>query len=88
KTEYPALNGGKNAGTYTRIATEANGKVLAFVREKNGQKIYFIGNLSGQPVTSIVELSGTFKDLLKGDEFTLNQQEAMTFEPWQYYVLK
>ena len=88
KTGNSALNGGKNAASYTRITTGENDKILAFVREKDGQKVYFIGNLTNKPVTSTVNISGKFEDVMKGDKMTMKEDATMTFEPWQYYILK
>ena len=38
KSENPALNGGKNKAKYSRIKTDDETNILAFIREKNGKK--------------------------------------------------
>jgi len=46
KTSNTALNGGTNAASYKRIATNNDANILAFSREKDGNKVIFVSNLS------------------------------------------
>ncbi len=82
KNENPALNGGKNAASFTRIATK-NESILAFTREKDGKKITFIGNLSNKEQTE------KFNMEIKNDFFSNKELDFAAptfFKPWKYYV--
>lgn len=49
KNTNAALNGGKNAASYTTIENSAEEKILSFRREKNGDTLYYVANMTGKP---------------------------------------
>jgi len=87
KGQNNALNGGKKAGSYTRLKTSNDSSVLAFKRQKGADTIYFIANLSAQKTTFNLDLSGDFKEALTGQEFSLKIDKNLEFTPWEYHFL-
>ena len=87
KTENPALNGGKNKAKYTRIKTDDDANILAFVREKNGKKVVYIANFSSKPVNSKVVITGEFTNYIMGKPMSLKDNEVITLQPFQYFIL-
>lgn len=84
KNENPALNGGKNAASYQRIATQ-NTHVLAFERTKDGNSVVFVANLSKEPQKVVEAISGEYLDYFSGEKRLMSKE--LTLAPWQYYVL-
>lgn len=87
KNENPALNGGKNAASYKRLATSDDVHILAFERERNGKKILFIANLSKAPVEFTMDAEGSYIDYMSGKNLKLIKDRKQAFKPWQYLVL-
>lgn len=87
KNINPALNGGKNPASYTRISTSNDEKILAFEREKNGQKVVFIANFSNQTVHSTINLKGDFKDYMSGYKIQFRTDAPLGLKAWQYLIL-
>jgi hypothetical protein len=87
KNENPALNGGKNAASYTRIKTSLDQNILAFVREKSAKKIIFIGNLSSKKQSFSTEIEGNFSDYISGEKQTFEKNKPLIFAPWEYKIL-
>ncbi|QYJ68660.1 alpha-amylase family glycosyl hydrolase [Flavobacterium litorale] len=87
KNNNTALNGGKNAASYTRIKTSADSEILAFQREKEGRTIWFIANLSDASKTFTLPVSGTFTNYMTGEKVTLTTSQQHKFNAWQYYIL-
>lgn len=87
KTENPALNGGKNKAKYTRIKTDDDANILAFVRKKNGKKVVYIANFSSKPVNSKVAITGEFTNYMTGKSMSLKENEVITLQPFQYFIL-
>jgi ribosome-binding ATPase YchF (GTP1/OBG family) len=87
KTENPALNGGKSKGKYTRIKTDDDTNILAFIREKNGKKVVYIANFSNNPINTKVGITGEFTNYMTGKLMGLNEKQVYTILPWQYFVL-
>ncbi|MDC1324681.1 alpha-glucosidase C-terminal domain-containing protein [Flavobacteriaceae bacterium] len=85
KNNYTALNGGKNAASYTRLQTE-NENVLAFKRGQEKDVVYFVGNLSSKTQTFSVNIEGTYFDLIQQKNSDINKKE-MQLEPWNYYLI-
>ena len=88
KINNPALNGGKNAATYTRIKTSDDTHILAFTREKEGKKIVFIANLSDKPVTFTIDLDGSFKNYFSGVKMTFRNEQKTDLNQWAYLLLE
>lgn len=88
KNTYPALDGGKEEASYTRLKTSADKNVLAFERENGGKRLIFIANLSKAPVNFSVELEGAFEDYMKEGPVELKPDQMLEFAPWEYKILK
>ncbi len=87
KNSNSALNGGKNAASYTRINTKNNEIVLAFERVKDGEKIIFIANLSNESTSFSISITDNLKDYMSNSEFSLKENQQITFKPWEYKIL-
>lgn len=87
KSENLALNGGKSKANYTRIKTDDDANVLAFVREKNGKKVVYIANFSSKPVNSKVAITGEFTNYMTGKSMSLKENEVITLQSFQYFIL-
>ncbi|WP_299437256.1 alpha-amylase family glycosyl hydrolase [uncultured Aquimarina sp.] len=87
KNENPALNGGKNAASYTRIKTSSDDKVLVFKREKEGNKVVFVSNMTKEPVKFTAAYEGKFKDYLFGEYIDATKGQEYELSPWQYLIL-
>ena len=87
KTENPALNGGKNKAKYTRIKTDDDANILAFTREKNSKKVVYIANFSSKPINSKVAIKGDFTNYMTGKPMSLKDNEVITLQPFQYFIL-
>lgn len=87
KNENPALNGGKNAASYKRLATSDDVHILAFERERNGKKVLFVANLSKAPVEFTMDAEGSYIDYMSGKNLKLIKGQKQAFKPWQYLVL-
>ncbi len=87
KTENPALNGGKNKAKYTRIKTDDDANILAFTREKNSKKVVYIANFSSKPINSKVAITGEFTNYMTGKSMGLKDNEVITLQPFQYFIL-
>ena len=87
KAENIALHGGKNKGKYTRIKTDDDTNVLAFVREKDGKKVVYIANFSNNPINTKLGITGEFTNYMTGKIMGLNEKQVYTIQPFQYFVL-
>jgi len=87
KNENPALHGGKNAASYTRIKTSQDKKVLIFRREKEGKKVIFVANMTKEPVRFTAAYEGKFKNYLSGEYIEVIKGNECQLEPWQYQIL-
>ncbi len=87
KNNNPALHGGKNAASYTRIKTSEDNKVLIFKREKNDSTIVFVSNMTKEPVKFTAAYDGKFKNYLSGEELENKPNQEYKLDPWQYMIL-
>jgi alpha-amylase len=87
KSENAALNGGKNAASYTRLTTSDDDRVLAFEREKSGKKVIFVSNLNKTNTSFTAPIEGTFTDYMSGQKITLTKDQKLNFSPWEYKIL-
>ncbi|WP_299223794.1 alpha-amylase family glycosyl hydrolase [uncultured Aquimarina sp.] len=87
KNENPALHGGKNAASYSRIKTSVDDKVLVFKREKEGNKVVFVANMTKEPVKFTASYDGKFKDYLSGEYIDGAKGREYELNPWQYLIL-
>ncbi|SDR67764.1 alpha-amylase family glycosyl hydrolase [Gramella sp. MAR_2010_147] len=87
KNSNSALNGGKNAASYTAINNSAEEQLLAFKREKNGETLYYVANMTGKPLTFTTKVEGDFIDYMNDAEISISSEQEMNFEPWEYKIL-
>src|SRR5690606_5739553 len=87
KNENPALNGGKAAASYKRLATSNDTNILAFERGKDGKKVVYIANLSKVAQTFTAPLKGEYTNYMTGEKITLSEGQQHSFKPWEYWVL-
>ncbi|WP_298312832.1 alpha-amylase family glycosyl hydrolase [uncultured Aquimarina sp.] len=87
KNENPALHGGKNAASYSRIKTSIDDKVLVFKREKEDNKVVFVANMTKEPVKFTADYEGKFKDYLSGEYIDGAKGQEYELNPWQYFIL-
>jgi len=87
KAKYKALNGGKNAGSYTRLKTSNDKAILAFKRAKNGNSVIFIANLTNKEQSFKLSLSGGFIDALNKNTTVINKDKVVDYKPWEFHFL-
>ncbi|MNX91896.1 hypothetical protein D3C86_1240130 [compost metagenome] len=87
KNSNIALNGGKNAASYKRLATSADTNILAFERGKENERVFFIGNLSKKDQEFTAPVEGTYTNYMTGEKVTLAKDQKFNFKAWQYYIL-
>ncbi len=87
KNTNPALHGGKNAASYTRIKTSADKKVLAFKREKEGNKVLFVANMTKEPIKFALDYKGRFENYLSKEKMEVVQNQNLELKSWQYLIL-
>ncbi len=87
KNNNPALHGGKNAASYTRIKTSHDDKVLVFKREKEGNAVLFVANMTKESVKFSLEYNGKFKDYLTGEPYEGKSGDARSLGAWEYKIL-
>jgi len=87
KANYKALNGGKKAGSYTRLKTSNDNAILAFKRVKNDDSIIFIANLTDKKQSFKLNLSGNFEEVLNQKNIVLKKDEAVDYNPWEFHFL-
>ena len=84
KNNQISLNGGKEAASYKKIDL-GNENVLCFEREKNGETIIFLANMSDKDQSIAKGISGNFKDLMAGDNVTIDKNYSkMNLKPWEF----
>lgn len=87
KNENIALNGGKKAGSYTKISTSDDTKILAFERAKENNKVIYVGNLSKTNTTFTSAFEGKYTDYMTGEKVSYSKNQKFTFKPWEYKIL-
>ncbi|OIQ17619.1 MAG: alpha-amlyase [Flavobacterium sp. MedPE-SWcel] len=87
KNNNTALNGGKDAASYTRIATSDDTNIYAISREKDESKVWYIANLSDSGRTITLPIEGEFTNYMTGEKITLAKNQMHELKAWQYYIL-
>lgn len=87
KNNNPALNGGKKAAAYKRIAASDAVNVLAFERDNGKDKVAYLANLSAKPTTFTAPLEGSYTNYMDGKKVTLAKGQQFSFSPWEYWIL-
>ena len=86
KNNNKALNGGKNAASYTRIPSSDHKNILIFSREKEGNKVTFMANLSNKEVTFTSENEGESIDFFSNEKFVFSKEKPLIFKAWEYKI--
>lgn len=89
KHQNTALGNGVWGGAYTRVATDANDKVLVFKRENDTNCVVVMANLSPEPVyTTLTDetLEGTFDSYLTAGTEKLGKGSKVQLAPWDYLI--
>lgn len=89
KHNNPALGNGIWGGSYTRIATTDNQKVLAFLRELNTNRVVIIANLSADNVSVNItteDINGEYTDYTAGMPSVINNNTKISLGPWEYKI--
>ncbi len=87
KNTHPALHGGKQAASYTRIKTSNDTAILAFTRAKAGKALTFVANMTDQPVTFTMDYTATATEYLSGTAKQLTLGQQYNLKPWGYWIL-
>jgi len=87
KNNYKALNGGKNAATYTKINTSNNENILMFSRAKDGDSITFMANLSNKKVVFTSEKEGESVDFFNNEKVIFSKEKEVLLKAWEYKIL-
>lgn len=87
KANNPALNGGKNAASYTRLKTSDDTSIYAIKREKDGETIFYVANFSEDRQNVKVEgLEGTISDALRGGSTKFTDENRLDLPPYGYRI--
>ncbi|MEN8816929.1 MAG: alpha-amylase family glycosyl hydrolase [Nonlabens sp.] len=89
KVNNPALNGGKNAATYTRLKTNDDESIYAIKREKNGETVYYVANFSkNRSRPKVNGMKGRLTDALRGGSVDFTEENRLDLPPYGYRILK
>lgn len=75
--------------SFTRIATNADDAIYAFVRENNGKKVLVINNLSKTPQSVTINnalINGEATEIFTNKKETLKTGEPISLSAWGYLV--
>ncbi|MFT7285529.1 MAG: alpha-amylase, partial [Nonlabens sp.] len=87
KVNNVALNGGKNAASYTRLKTDDDDKIYAIKREKNGVIVFYIANFSDERQSAKVQgLKGRITDALRGGPVNFTEDNRLDLPPFGYRI--
>jgi len=87
KQSNTALNGGKNAASYTRVKTSNDAAILAFKREKNNDTIMYLANFSDNEVEFTTEETGTYSNFFTGDVYEGTPESKYVLNPGGYIII-
>lgn len=77
--------------SFTRITTNADDAIFAFVREKNGKKVLVITNLTKNPQTATISnalIDGDATEIFTNKKETLKSGQAINLPAWGYLVFE
>ncbi|MFT5926399.1 MAG: alpha-amylase [Rubritalea sp.] len=87
KVNNIALNGGKNAASYSRLKTNDDSKIYAIKREKDGVVVFYVANLSDEKQTAKVQgLKGRITDALRGGSVDFTEMNMLDLPPFGYRI--
>ena len=87
KNNHRALETGSSGGSYKRINTSRNDKILAFEREKSGDTIVVLANLSKDYVQFTMPYDGDFHRYQDFKIKTLSSSYQYDMKPWEFWIL-
>ena len=87
KNNHRALETGSSGGSYKRINTTRNDKILAFEREKLGDKIVVLANLSKDYVQFTMPYDGDFHRYQDFKRKILSSSYQYDMKPWEFWIL-
>ena len=87
KNNHRALETGSSGGSYKRINTTRNDKILAFEREKSGDTIVVLANLSKDYVQFTMPYDGDFRRYQDFKRKTLSSSYQYDMKPWEFWIL-
>ena len=87
KNNHRALETGSSGGSYKRINTTRNDKILAFEREKSGDKIVVLANLSKDYVQFTMQYDGDFHRYQDFKRKILSSSYQYDMKPWEFWIL-
>lgn len=87
KKNHPALSARIDVGSYGRIRTTNDQRLLAFWRANNNDSILFVANLKNLTNKFNLPISGVFKDYFSGKIISITPESIFDFKPWEYKVL-
>ena len=87
KNNHRALETGSSGGSYKRINTSRNDKILAFEREKSGDTIVVLANLSKDYVQFTMPYDGDFHRYQDFKRKTLSSSYQYDMKPWEFWIL-
>ena len=88
KSATPALANGAWGATMVHVPSDAQGKVLSFVRGDAASKVFAVFNLAPDARTVVFReglYPGDYREF-RGGDVTLREGEPMTLAPWQYRI--
>ena len=87
KNNHRALETGSSGGSYKRINTTRDDKILAFEREKLGDKIVVLANLSKDYVQFTMPYDGDFHRYQDFKRKILSSSYQYDMKPWEFWIL-
>lgn len=89
KHRVPALWNGIHGGSYTRISTGENEKILAFMRRKGDSEVFVILNFSDEVVETSLKgklYQGEFKTAFINETISFKPNSRLVIAPWEFRV--
>jgi len=89
KKENIALSAGSSGGKMTKISTDNDKNIYAFLREKDNNKVFVILNLSPREQNVILNgdnYAGDYNSLFEAKNIHLNGSLSVSMKPWEYRV--
>jgi glycosidase len=87
KNTCKALKGSDLSVNYTRIKTNNDANVLAFIRSFDGKILLFVGNISSDNPQIRIDYQGNFTDYMTGEDFMLRKDKSVYVEKGKYLIL-
>lgn len=89
KHRVPALWNGIHGGSYTRVHTGDDERILAFMRQKDASEVFVILNLSGDLVETALKgniFTGEYKTAFIYEPISFQPDANLEMAPWEYRV--